>query len=513
MNTHSSPALENIERLLGSAHVRIDPKTLGEETENTLGVTRYIMGIVYPGSTEEVLEIVKIANSCRTPLYPVSAGRNIGYGEKAPVMEGQLIVDLGRMNTIRSFDNIHGYIVLEPGVTQKQLFEYLKKNKSRFWMDATGAGIESSIIGNTLEGGFGHTPKGDRRATVSDFEVVLGNGTLLQTGTFPGLGPDLSGLFIQSNFGIITAAKMELMPVPERFVSFVATVQEDAGLEPLVDTLRTLRQRDTLTSLVHIGNATRYMMTASQCPEEYAQTLISCETARQIMSSPLLKVGYWSCVGGIYGTSREVKTKKKEIRSAFSRSGKVTIFHDAKIDFIERLSGSRFLRKSALGSAVKKSIESYRHVHGLMKGMPSDEPLKNIRWRVDAYDRMGLIWYSPTVAASGTEVRKAVTIAERLYKEFHFEMPVTITMLTPHQVVCVLSISFDKFNDEEKNRAHRLYNELKSTFSKAGIGQYRHGIIGQDAIKYAQIGKYESLRQLKSVFDPNTIIAPGRYGL
>lgn len=516
MSENISQALENIERLLGAENVKVDLETLKKETVNTLGLERQIRGVVYPASTKEVLEIVKIANENHIPLYPISRGKNIGYGDKIPVLDGQLIVDLQRMNNIRSFDKTLGHVVLEPGVTQKQLFDFLRTHEAQFWMDATGAGLESSIIGNSLEGGFGHTPKGNRRNTVSDYEVVLGSGIILQTGAFPGLGPDLGGLFVQSNFGIVTSAKIELLPIPERFESFVISVHENAGLEPLIDTLRSLRQAGTITSLVHVGNATRYLMTVESCPVEYANTLISCEMAQQIMSSPMLKVGYWNCAGGLYGSSREVKAKKNEIRKTLNKIGKVSFFNDSKINLVERLTNSFPLKRTRFGVKINKGIKAYKHVYGLMKGIPSDEPLKNIRWRVDPAkrdDQIGLIWFSPTVPAAGTAVRKVVTIAEQLYKKQKFEMPVTITFVKPDQVIGILSINFNKFNPEEKNRAYQLYDELKRECSEAGIEQYRHGILGMQNITYKHEGKYKTFQQLKKVFDPNNIIAPGRYGI
>ena len=41
---------------------------------------------VAPESTEQVQEIIRIANEFRIPLYPISTGRNLGYGGSAPVL-------------------------------------------------------------------------------------------------------------------------------------------------------------------------------------------------------------------------------------------------------------------------------------------------------------------------------------------------------------------------------------------------------------------------------------------
>ena len=46
-----------------------------------------------PKSTEEVQEIVKIANTFKIPLFPISTGKNLGYGSSAPQRRGDVIVD------------------------------------------------------------------------------------------------------------------------------------------------------------------------------------------------------------------------------------------------------------------------------------------------------------------------------------------------------------------------------------------------------------------------------------
>ena len=56
--------------------------------------------IVAPQSTEEVRAVVRIANELAVPLWPISRGKNFGYGGAAPVLGGSVILDLTRMNRI-----------------------------------------------------------------------------------------------------------------------------------------------------------------------------------------------------------------------------------------------------------------------------------------------------------------------------------------------------------------------------------------------------------------------------
>ncbi len=95
----------------------------------------------------------------------------------------------------------------------------------------------------------------------------------------------------------------------------------------------------------------------------------------------------------------------------------------------------------------------------------------------------------------------------------NFEMPITLTFVKPGQLVCVLSIGFNKFDAEEKESAYQLHDELKQAFAQAGIGLYRHGILGMENLQYSNNGKMETFKQLKKALDPNNIISPGRYGI
>ena len=208
---------ERLSALFGEDQLLFEGPGLRAVTENSYGLERRVAGIVYPQSTKEVQNLTRLAREIALPLYPISRGMNQGYGDRLPVADGQLIVDLQRMQAIRRYDPAGGIVTLEPGVTQRQLFDFLRCKQAPFWMDATGAGSASSIVGNTLEGGFGHTPLGNRRRQILDLEVVLGDGTLLNTGIFPSYGPNLSGVFVQSNFGIITAMSMPLMPARMNF--------------------------------------------------------------------------------------------------------------------------------------------------------------------------------------------------------------------------------------------------------------------------------------------------------
>ena len=80
---------------------------------------------VAPESVEQVQEIVRIANEFRIPLYPISTGRNLGYGGSAPVLSGSVVLDLKRMNRILEVDERNAYALVEPGVSYFDLYRYI----------------------------------------------------------------------------------------------------------------------------------------------------------------------------------------------------------------------------------------------------------------------------------------------------------------------------------------------------------------------------------------------------
>lgn len=200
------------EQIAGPAFVLRADDALARYRSSISGETREIPGCVLPGSVQEVQRIVQAANRFRVPIHPISTGKNWGLGSALPAKDGAVIVDLGRLNAIREVNVQYGYAVVEPGVTQRQLYEYLREKQIPYMLDLTGSAAQSSIVGNVLEGGVGYC--GLRFEQSSGFEVVLGDGTMLHTGYGHfgnarlqhlhryGVGPHLDGLFMQSGFGI-----------------------------------------------------------------------------------------------------------------------------------------------------------------------------------------------------------------------------------------------------------------------------------------------------------------------
>ncbi len=123
---------------------------LGEPEE------RVASAAVAPATVKEVQQVVKVANQYKVPLYPISTGRNLGYGGSAPACSGCVVLDLKRMNRILEVNEENAFALVEPGVSYFDLYRYIHERKLKLWIDCPDPGW-GSVIGNALDRGGGYT--------------------------------------------------------------------------------------------------------------------------------------------------------------------------------------------------------------------------------------------------------------------------------------------------------------------------------------------------------------------
>ena len=84
-------------------------------TKNTISIKRKIDGVFIPESKEDIVELLSYANAEGKKVWPISTGKNWGYGSSTPVTDGNIILDLCKLNAISDFDETNGIITLGPG--------------------------------------------------------------------------------------------------------------------------------------------------------------------------------------------------------------------------------------------------------------------------------------------------------------------------------------------------------------------------------------------------------------
>ena len=518
-------ALGDWRTLLGDEHVSTVPGDLNAAGTATFATTARVLGILRPADRQQVQEIVRIANRHGIPIYPISTGRNWGYGSRVPPRDGVLL-DLGRMNRIVDFDERLAYVTIEPGVTQRQLHRFLTDRGARLWMDATGASPDCSVIGNTLERGFGHTPLGDHCANSCGYEVVLANGDCIETGfgrfagarSTPvsrwGVGPSLDGLFSQSNFGIVTRMTVWLMPAPERFQAFFFMTRDADRLGPIVDALRSLRLNGTLRSVMHIGNDYKVLNGNGQFPWPEPAPL---DAARMERIRRSLGIGAWNGSGGLYGTPNQVREARRIVKAALAgRVDRLQFVDGRLLAFMRRFAGPIGLVSRW---DLRRVLKVLLPVYGLMQGVPTDATMASAYWRKKTppptdpdpdRDGCGLLWCSPVVPNVGDEVLKVTRLATAIVADHGFEPQMSLSMASERMSICVITISYDRAVEGEDARALACYRVLLDRLIAAGYPPYRLSVASMDGLGGAPTYS-RALAALRSALDRQGILAPGRY--
>jgi FAD/FMN-containing dehydrogenase len=168
--------------------------------------------VLKPGSTEEVSQVLKCCNDNMLAVVP--QGGNSGLvGGSVPVFD-EIVINMSRMNNIRSFDEVSGTLVVDAGCILEVVDHYLAERNHIFPLDL-GAKGTCHIGGNvaTNAGGLRLLRYGSLHGNVLGVEAVLPDGTIvhdLSKLRKNNTGYDMKQLFIGSEgtIGIVTGVSI-----------------------------------------------------------------------------------------------------------------------------------------------------------------------------------------------------------------------------------------------------------------------------------------------------------------
>lgn len=176
--------------------------------------------VVFPTTTEQVAQVVKLCNQYQVPLLPRGAGTSLSGG-CLPVGGGVLLV-LTKMNRIHEINIRDRYAFVEAGVVNIKLTQALKGSGYHYAPDPSSQGA-CSIGGNIATNSGGpHTLKyGVTVNHVLGIEMVTAEGEIVQFGGPTGepLGLNITGVMVgcEGTFGICTKAWVRLTRDPQDF--------------------------------------------------------------------------------------------------------------------------------------------------------------------------------------------------------------------------------------------------------------------------------------------------------
>lgn len=527
-------ALSGWKQVLSADQIVTEPAALSAAETATFSTASHILAVLYP-QREQLEACLQIARQHQQKLYTLSSGKNWGYGSQVPVNTDSVIVNLSRLKRISHYDQKCGVVTVEAGVTQAELASFLKQQGDHHWMDCTGSSASCSVVGNTVERGFGHTAYGEHVKHVCGMEVMLASGEIIRTGLHrftnakaagvyqAGLGPALDGLFFQSNLGIVLSMTLWLMPKPECFLAFYISTQSDI-LEDMVEALCTLKRQGYLTSLPHIANAFRVLPGLQQFPEDaVAEKTYPLSQQKLNELKQHWQVGQWNVSGALYGTREQVKLAKSALKKQLRPFTKIQInfVSDRLLDAIERY---QWLLSKLLRRDMARVLAVLKPVHLMMKGQPSDNFLASAYWRMPTLpehgyqldqDGVGLIWCAFVAPADGVQARSIETTVRRVLTSFGFEAGITFTLLSERCLDAVISISFNRKSVDGidwDSRAAACRKQLYEALLQQGYFPYRLDIHMMQFMTAYSSQQYEQLlQQLKHTLDKDNILSPGRY--
>jgi FAD/FMN-containing dehydrogenase len=478
-----------LEKIVGTDNVRDDEVTIEEYSSDMSFIPRVRAAcVVKPGSATEVQEIVKWANDTSTPLIPVSSGGPHFRGDTVPSTGGAVVVDLSRMKQILRVDRRNRVCMIEPGVTFDELVPRLGDVGLRLNMPLLPRGSKS-VIGSMLEREPVIMPlsQWDAIDPLICTEVVFGTGDLFRTGSAAGpgtledqwrakqaqvtqMGPGQTDFArvvqgAQGTMGIVTWATVRCDVVPRMREAFL--VGSD-NLDKIADFIYRLLWLKIGDECLVLNNVSAAAMLA-QHNEDYSGIV-----------SGLPRWLLLFCLSGIdYFPEERLAYQEKDMMKTAKRFG---------LEPVKALNG----------------VSAYELSKTLSK--PSDEPY----WKLRRGGACEDIFFLTTL----DRVQRFVTVMHDTAGHSGYsssDIGIYIQpMVQGTSCHCEFSLFYDPTNAGEikkvRDLCHRASNELMDAgaFFSRPYGDWAQAVYRRDGDSTA------ALKKVKGIFDPNSIMNPGK---
>ena len=460
--------------------------------------------VLMPASVEEVQAILRIANAHKVPLWTSSQGRNNGYGGAAPRVSGSLVLSLRRMNRVLEVNEESGYALVEPGVRFFDLYDHLRATGSMLWMSVPDLGW-GSVLGNTIDHGLGYTPNGDHPANQCGLEVVLPNGDVMRTGMGAmtnakswqvykrGYGPSADGLFMQSNFGVVTKMGLWLMPAPECYMPGWLTLRRDDDLAPLLERLRPLMMNGTIPNQPMIINAVCAASAFTPRQQWFeGEGPIPEAVIEEIAAQP--GFGRWVMRFALYGDEKIVERQREIVSEAFAA------IPDAALTF------SKYD-----GRALPELANPHERVQA---GIPSMDLDRMTRWY--GGEKGGHIGFSCAAPITGRDGLALRDLVRGRLNDAGLDYSGVI-VVGKRSMIHIALVVFDTEDEAQARAAYDACKALVAPAAKQGYGEYRAHLDFMDLVAdQYDFGDHAQRRfntLIKDALDPNGILSPGKQGI
>ena len=344
-----APALvDDLQRLVGSDHVRVDQETRVRHTrgKSTPDLLRMRAGdggdapdaVVLPADHRQVAALVEWCSEHRVAMVPFGGGTSVvgGLVAQRDGYAGVVAVDLQRLDRLLEVDHESGTATLEAGVLGPRAEALLAEHGltlghfPQSFEYASIGGFAATRSSGQASSGFGRFDD-----LVVGLTVATPIGTLdLGTAPASAAGPDLRELILGSEgaFGVITAVRVRVRRAPAarvyeawRFASFV----DGAGA------LRDLAQTGIAPTVLRLSDEAETAINLARPDDVGGQTSGGC----------LL-------VTGFEGYRARVDTSRAVVSSRLGELGGTALGEDAGSAWAEGRFAGPYLRDSLLDVGV-----------------------------------------------------------------------------------------------------------------------------------------------------------------
>lgn len=479
---------------------------------------RLVSAAIAPDDVAQVQAIVRIANSYRIPIFPISTGKNLGYGGSAPNLSGSVVVDLKRMNRIIAVDDKRHHAIVEPGVSYFDLYKYIQDRQLKCWIDCPDPGW-GSLVGNALDHGVGHT-----LATYRDhfhahcgMEVVLPNGELLRTGMGAmatadswadfryGAGPAIDGLFGQGNFGIVTKMGFHLMPQPQAFLSRRVLVPRRQDMIPLVELVNELEYTGVIGMPIFDSPLVPLHMAGDKALADLlaSQNVWTSDAIDRFAADR--QIAYWTCDLQFYGPKAGIEANWRYAQDRLR----------------ETIPGVRFEDLDTLAFPLSATQQDAVR-HKVLTGIPNLNIFSlGARSALNPNPADGHLLFSPIVPRTGEDLFKA----QKIFADGLHGSPLAgiYTPFTPPFTWVVRAFALtagfpiSRSDPAINAQSRQAVETLIRLGADNGYGEYRTPPLFQDLVQstysFGDNINRKVLETLKDALDESGIMAAGRYGI
>jgi FAD/FMN-containing dehydrogenase len=462
-----SEAFARLKDAVGAKGFSEDPREIAPHLVEWRGKFRgHTKLLLKPQTTAEVSAILSICNETRTAIVP--QGGNTGLvGGQIP-LNGEVLLNLARMNRIRQVDAEGMSMICEAGVILAEAQRAADEAGRYFPLSLAPEG--SCTIGGNLStnaGGVAVLRYGNARELALGLEVVLADGSvldMLRTLRKDNTGYDLKQLFIgaEGTLGVITAAALKLFPRPETVeTAFVALSDPAAAVE----------------LLARLQSATGGAVSAFELLPRIGLELVLAHIPQT--SDPLASPAPWYVL--VEATSGAAMPLRETFETALAHAIDAGLARDAVVAANATQRASLWRLRESMSEAQKREGASIKHDVSV--------PVKDI----------------PDFLRRGT------ALVERL-------VPGARTVAFGHlgDGNIHFNISVPRGGDGEAFLARweeiaRAVHDLVHEFHGSISAEHGIGMLKRDELpRYKSAAEMDVMRALKRVMDPNGILNPGK---